>query len=92
MPREGYQMMQVEAEVLEQELERRALSRAPPTGVEYIQVTGVLYRALGRQGYLRGYGRWPRGYSGGKGGMLVMKGVRAGWSACMKGRGGGGGR
>ena len=41
VPREGYQMMQVEAEDLEQELERRAMSRAPPTGVEYVRVTGV---------------------------------------------------
>ena len=43
-------MMQVEAEELEQELARRAMSRAPPAGVEYVRATGV--RGLREAGVL----------------------------------------
>ena len=52
VPREKYQMMQVDAEGLELELERRAARRAPPTGVEYVRVKGV--KGLREAGVLKG--------------------------------------
>ena len=53
------------AEVLEQELERRALCRAPPTGVEYIQVTGV--QGLREAGVLKGVRAMAARIFGGEG-------------------------
>ena len=52
VPRANYQMMQVGAEDLEQELDRREARWGPPQGVEYVRVKGV--KGLKEAGVLKG--------------------------------------
>ena len=51
-PRARYQMMQVGPEELEAQLARRAATRAPTAGVEYVRATGA--RGLREAGLLKG--------------------------------------
>ena len=49
-PQPGCQMMQVDAERLDEELQRRAAQREPVTGVEFMCVRGVSERVEGGRG------------------------------------------